>query len=133
MDFIFPPILFKDNDYKNHRITQTDKITHRVFIFLFILTFLFLQFISVMYILNFQEPSGIYYLQLIQSTLFFCTVFYFLIDASNDYSGHAYYEFIKSSNQHEKIKKHCENPPAKYDDLITIKTSLLEIPSVRMD
>jgi len=122
LDFIFPPILFKDNDYKNHRITKTDKITYYLFLFLFILNFLFLLFISVMYIFNFQNPSGIYYLQLIQTSLFFSTVFYFFIDASTDYPGHAFCDFIQSNNQHEKIKKHFlprTLTPEMYDLYIT--------------
>lgn len=106
LDFIYPPILFKDNDYKNHRITKIDKIKIFLCYFFFILIIFFLLFISVLYVLNFGNASGIYYLQLIQSSLFFSTIFYFLIDAVEDFSGHAYCDYIRTTNQYEKIKKH---------------------------
>ena len=106
LDYIFIPILYKDYDYKTHNLTLKDKVQYYVFAFLFFSTLIFLLFVTVLYILNFQKPSGIYYLQLIQAMLFFCTVFYFLMDGSDDFSGHAYCDRLMRLNQKEKITFH---------------------------
>lgn len=98
LDNMFPPILYSDNDYKNTKITTKEKIVQYVIWIFMILIALFLIFISVVYVINFSTPSGTYYLQTIQASLFFFVIFYFFNEAFGDFSGTAYCDFYQSQN-----------------------------------
>lgn len=105
LDYLFPQIIFDDEDYKKIKITRTQKVIRGVIFVFLILIICFLIFSSVLYAINFSNITGIYYLQIIQTSLSYFVVLFFLNIAFDDFSGRAYCEFYQSQNSRE-IKFH---------------------------
>lgn len=104
LDNIYPPVLFDDKIYKNKISFSRKTVIWSIYCALILLT-MFLLFLSALYVINFRFISGILYLQLIHSVIFFSTILFFLNNVMSDFSGHAYCEAYQSQTS-EKIKFH---------------------------
>ena len=79
LDTIFPAILYKDKDYRKMRITMKDYFFYFLSVVIFLLLVIFSLFLSVLYVINFSMPSGVFYFSLLQAVMYFAVIFYFLM------------------------------------------------------
>lgn len=117
LDNIYPPVLFDDKIYRKKISFSRKFIMWLIYGFLLLFT-MFLLFLSALYVINFRFISGVLYLQLIHSIIFFSTILFFLNNVMSDFSGHAYCEAYQSQTS-ERIKYHWI-PRTLNDEMMTI-------------
>lgn len=101
LEEMFPKIIFEYEDYKKTKETICQKII-KILLFVFLICqILFLFFISFLYITNFSNPNGFFYLQMCRCVWVFITITLFFYEGFKDFSGHSYTEFFQSQNQRE--------------------------------